>query len=185
MPESRRWYTERETFVAVAALIVSISAVAVGIYEASLQRHHDRAEVWPHVEIQLFYSDTGVTLSLENSGIGPAIVETMIVSVDSQPRRSWLDVLTAMNGGRPKTGFSYYSATQHALRSGERLDVVHEPRADLPDSVGRAMARTSIYVCYGSVFEQFWSVSVAHLGRSAISWTPVKHCPAQPDSTDF
>lgn len=41
MATERRWYAEPETFVAIAALTVSISAVVVGIYEASLQRHHD------------------------------------------------------------------------------------------------------------------------------------------------
>jgi hypothetical protein len=35
-PGRRRWYSEPETFIAVAALVVSISAVVVGVYEASL-----------------------------------------------------------------------------------------------------------------------------------------------------
>jgi len=33
MSDDRPWYREPETFIAVAALVVSISAVAVGIYE--------------------------------------------------------------------------------------------------------------------------------------------------------
>jgi hypothetical protein len=33
---------------------VSISAVVAGLYEASLQRAHDRAEVWPHLELETF-----------------------------------------------------------------------------------------------------------------------------------
>src|SRR5438552_4266118 len=51
MNGDRPWYREPETFIAVAALVVSVSPVAVGLYEAKLQRAHDRAEVWPHVEI--------------------------------------------------------------------------------------------------------------------------------------
>lgn len=47
MKGDRPWYREPETFIAVAALVVSVSAVAVGLYEAQLQRAHDRAEVWP------------------------------------------------------------------------------------------------------------------------------------------
>jgi hypothetical protein len=61
----RRWYTEPETFIAAAALVVSVSAVVVGLYETSLQRHHDRAEVWPHVEIATFTGDQGTTVTVE------------------------------------------------------------------------------------------------------------------------
>jgi hypothetical protein len=38
MTSQPRWYTELETFVAVAALIVSVTAVMVGIQEAAPQR---------------------------------------------------------------------------------------------------------------------------------------------------
>lgn len=54
MSDDRPWYREPETFIAIAALIVSVSAMVVGIYEAALQRAHDRAEVWPHVELDTF-----------------------------------------------------------------------------------------------------------------------------------
>ena len=47
MSEMRPWYTQPETFVAIAALIVSLSALGVGVYEASLQRSHDRAKDCP------------------------------------------------------------------------------------------------------------------------------------------
>src|SRR3954463_2920805 len=93
MNADRRWYTEPETFIAIAALVVSVSAVVVGLYEASLQRHHDRAEVWPHVEIQVFTKQTGAAIALENTGIGPAIIQSVVVTVDGRPQASWRDVL--------------------------------------------------------------------------------------------
>jgi hypothetical protein len=48
MNGDRRWYREPETFIAVTAFVENVSAVVVGLYEAHLQRAHDRAEVWPH-----------------------------------------------------------------------------------------------------------------------------------------
>lgn len=81
----RRWYTEPETFIAIAALIVGISAVAVGLYEASLQRYHDRAEVWPHLEIQVFTKQTGADIDLQTTGIGLAIVKSVTVTVEGKP----------------------------------------------------------------------------------------------------
>src|SRR2546425_6810638 len=67
MKGDRPWYREPETFIAVAALVVSISAVAIGLYEAQLQRAHDRAEVWPHVEISTFVTPKGASLFVENT----------------------------------------------------------------------------------------------------------------------
>src|SRR3982751_1653555 len=90
---STAWYRQPETFIAVAALVVSISAVVVGLYEASLQRAHDRAEVWPHLEISTFTSSSGASISLVNNGIGPAIIKSVVVTVDGKPQRVWHDVL--------------------------------------------------------------------------------------------
>ena len=80
MPDNRPWYREPESFIAIAALIVSLSAVVVGIYEARLQRAHDVAEVWPHVEITTFITPRGASLSLENTGLGPAIINSVVGS---------------------------------------------------------------------------------------------------------
>jgi len=70
-----------ETFIAIAALVVSVSALAVGVYEASLQRWHDVAEVWPHVELSTFISGNGATLVLGNPGLGPGIVRYVELKV--------------------------------------------------------------------------------------------------------
>jgi len=59
-----------------------------GLYEASLQRRHDRNEVWPHAEIQISTKQAGATLMLENTGIGPAVIQSIAVSVDGREVRS-------------------------------------------------------------------------------------------------
>src|SRR5205823_10620728 len=101
MSDDRRWYREPQSFIALTALVVSLSAVAVGIYEASLQRAHDRAEVWPHLELSTYAMPTGAELRLENSGIGPAIVHSIVVSVDGRPQHNWAEVVEAITGKHP------------------------------------------------------------------------------------
>ena len=82
----RPWYLEPETFVAVAALIVSFSALGVGVYEASLQRHHDRAEVWPNLELGTFTTgDEREGRWWTTRGWDPAVVEAIAVTVDDKP----------------------------------------------------------------------------------------------------
>ncbi|MFL5501553.1 MAG: hypothetical protein ACJ79Q_09995 [Gemmatimonadaceae bacterium] len=184
MNADRRWYAEPQTFIALAALIVSVSAVVVGLYEASLQRHHDRAEVWPHVEIQVFTKQTGAAIALENTGIGPAIIQSVVVTVDGRPQASWRDVLRTLNGVQP-VGFGNYSAVQHGLRPGERLTLLDLPVADLPANFWKSIARVGVRVCYASVFDEHWIVESKKLGDGPISWADIARCPPQADSADF
>ncbi len=179
----RRWYTEPETFIAVAALVVSLSAVVVGIYEASLQRHHDRAEVWPHLEIGLYTKPTAAIVTLENTGIGPGIVQSVIVTVDGHPQNTWRDALRTLDQREPG-GFNNLSALQHGMRPGERLDMLEVPATELPANFEAARVRIGVSVCYASVFDQYWIVETKQLGGTS-TWRAVNHCPAQTDSVDF
>src|ERR1700760_2203086 len=82
-----RWWANPEMLIALAALLTSVVAVVVGGYEAYLQRHHDRAEVWPHVEIGLWESPQGAAIQISNTGIGPARIESLDVIVDGKAMR--------------------------------------------------------------------------------------------------
>ena len=179
----RRWYTEPETFIALAALIVSVSAVVVGVYEASLQRHHDRAEVWPHTEIQVFTKQTGAEIVLENTGIGPAIVQSVTVTVNGHPQHNWTEVLRTLNGVQPSP-FGNYTAVQHGLRPGDRLSLLDIPVADAPRDFWKSIARVGLSVCYASVFDQHWIVESKAVGGQTI-WRDAERCPAQPAGADF
>lgn len=183
MTDSRRWYTEPETFIAVAALVVSISAVVVGVYEASLQRHHDMAEVWPHLEIGVFTNSKGANVILLSTGIGPAIVQSARVTVDGQLRHDWNAVLRTLNNREPGY-FENYSVVGHGLRPGDQVTMIGMSPGDQPANFWTAMARVGVQVCYRSVFDEFWIVESKSLGHG-ITWNQVANCPPQPDSTDF
>lgn len=179
----RRWYTEPESFIAIAALIVSVSAVVVGLYEASLQRHHDRAEVWPHVEIQIFTKQTGAEIVVENTGIGPAIIQSAVATIDGRVARNWSDVLQTLNGVEPSS-FGHYTIVQHGLRPGDRITVMDVPAGDLPRDFWKSIARAGFSVCYSSVFDQHWVVEVKKFGGPT-TWRDVSSCPTQLANTEF
>lgn len=179
--DDRPWYREPETFVAVAALIVSISAVAVGTYEAALQRRHDRAEVWPRLEIATFTSPKGASLSLQNNGLGPAIVHSIVVYVDGKPQRNWDAVLVAVAGAAHTDVVT--SAAGHAIRAGDTVELLGVLRSALPPSFWAAVGRVSLRVCYSDVFEDSWVVTDT-LGKTD-TWSEVGKCPPQPNGIDF
>ena len=183
MSTDRPWYREPETFIALAALVVSVSAVAIGLYEASLQRAHDRAEVWPRVEISTYVTQTGGELWLQNTGIGPALIKSVVVAVDGKRQRSWDEVLRTLYGREPPV-HSSSSTVEHALRAGDRTTMVGLAKADMPPGFWPWIARVSVRVCYSSVFNEYWTVGDDHLGGTS-KWREVSSCPPQAAGTDF
>jgi hypothetical protein len=182
MSVDRPWYREPETFIALAALVVSVTAVVVGVYEAALQRKHDVAEVWPHLEISTWISDRDATVRLDNTGLGPGIVNSVTVAVDGRPQRNWDEVLRAWYGREPPP-HSTATAVHHALRPGDHTILVGLPIQQLPPAFWASAHRITVRVCYASVFEQYWTITDT-LGTSS-SWELVDRCPVQPRGTDF
>jgi hypothetical protein len=183
MADDRPWYRQPDTFIALAALVVSISAVVVGIYEAALQRAHDRAEVWPHLEVSTFTAPSGALVTLTNSGIGPGIVKAVEVTVDAKPRRNWSEVVGALLG-RPVANFSVTTVFGTAIRAGDRVQILGLARDQMPAPFWSAIGRVGVRVCYASVFGEDWELTEAHLGGKSV-WSSVARCPDQPPDTDF
>jgi hypothetical protein len=182
MSEGRPWYREPESFVAVAALIVSLSALGVGLYEASLQRQHDRAEVWPHLEVGTFTSVDGAKVVVDNTGLGPAVVEAIAVTVDDKPAHGWHGVLQALVGDSTRN-VSNTSLFEHGVRPGDRVQLLGLPATSLPTPFWTQVGRVKIRICYRSVFDERWIVD-GRLG-TANRWTKVGDCPAQVRGDDF
>jgi hypothetical protein len=182
MSENRPWYLEPETFVAVAALIVSFSALGVGVYEASLQRTHDRAEVWPNLEVGTFTTGEGAKVIVDNTGLGPAIVESVAAMVDDTAKHTWRGVFRALLGDSARN-FGNTSLFDHGVRPGDRVELLTLPASSLPTPFWPQIGRVTLRVCYRSVFEERWMVE-ARLG-TANRRVKVTKCPAQVAGDDF
>jgi hypothetical protein len=185
MSEDRPWYREPESFIALAALVVSISAVAVGIYEASLQRAHDRAEVWPHVEVGTFTTPSDATVYIENTGVGPAVISSIVFTVDSQPRANWDDVVHTLLGKSAPDHFGRSTLLDHSLRAGEKVVVLDLALNSIPAGFWDYIGRVGVSLCYRSVFDQHWMMSDPRLGGGKITWKEVDGCPRQPETSAF
>ena len=182
MSENRKWYTEPESFVAIAALVVSLSALGVGVYEADLQRRHDRAEVWPHLEVELFVDDSGAKLLAENTGLGPAVVESIEVSFDGKAQHNWPEILHNLVADSLRS-YSNNTVYEHGIRPGDRVTMLGLSRGSLPSPFWGQMKRIVVTICYRSVFADRWIVRDT-LGV-ANHWNDASDCPAQVATADF
>lgn len=182
MTDNRPWYREPETFIALAALVVSLTAVVVGVYEASLQRAHDRAEVWPHLEIATWHNGDAALVRLQNTGLGPAVVKFIEVRVDGKPQPNWEEALRALYGHAPPS-YSSQTVVDHALRGGDRADLVSLAIKDVPRPFWPWINRVAVRVCYASVFDSYWMVADT-LGKFD-RWEETSGCPVQDQGTDL
>lgn len=163
--------------VGFAAILISVCAVAVGGYEAYLQRKHDRAQVWPHLELTLTSGPTGAELQVINAGIGPAVVRSVNVLVDGRPTAGWQDVFKSMLN-HPPGRYSTSTIRERVLRAGEQVTLVAVPTAELPPDLPARLGRIGIEVCYASVYGDVWKLVSRGLGGPT-EWSEGDQCPHQ------
>src|SRR5690242_9853410 len=84
----------REGLAAVIAALVGLLALVVSGYTAVLQRKQVAAQVWPHLEMMRYPDHHAFTVS--STGVGPARVKRVRVTVDGHPVPAWNDMLAAL-----------------------------------------------------------------------------------------
>jgi hypothetical protein len=169
--------------VALAALFVSVCAVAVSMYEAWLDRQQAKASVWPHVELTISISGRGATITVLNSGIGPASLDAVEVRVDGRPASGWPDVFARLLD-KPPDNFSVTSITGRVLRAGDEIAMLALPPDVLPGDIMARLPNIGVEICYRSVFDERWILRVPKLvGASA--WRTVSSCGAAADGGSF
>lgn len=168
---------------ALAAGIVSLSALTVSIYEAYLMREQQAASVLPIIDFWAAYStDHSYSLNLANKGLGPAFIKHITVDVDGAPARSWGEVTKFLTGRRVALSESALIGSVLAPgEAGEMLSINHEESGTL---VWRNAGRVVLGVCYCSVFGNCWTTTVEDLNTGKPVTIEAKVCPSS-DNTIF
>lgn len=75
-----------ETSVSFAALFISLCAFAVTIYQSYLTRKHNRLSVKPILTLDRFLDldERSFSVTLENFGVGPAVIDTFTMKYRGQ-----------------------------------------------------------------------------------------------------
>jgi hypothetical protein len=171
---------KRSLLAAITSGFVGALALATSAYNVYLQRVQIRAQVWPH--FTWAYSDAeGFSYSLDNAGVGPAIVKGVRVTVDGAPVRSWneafdrlrksdpaLDALLARSGSIHSTITSLVlgpGVTMHPLAF---LDVKGEDKQPLE----RMQKKVNVQLCYCSTLDECWTTG-------GFESQPVAACPME------
>ena len=180
--KARPFWRQPEWVITLVTVVTSVAALALGAYTAQLQRRHDSASVWPHLEFGITLAQQTSGMQVSNSGVGPAIVQSVAVSVDGRAVRSWPEVFKLVLDTSPPK-YSSASVSDRVIRAGETVNWFQLPTDILPPDIQARIARVAIEVCYASVYDEHWIVADAHAGQHSM-WRSVKQCPTSSRS-DF
>jgi hypothetical protein len=70
--------------IALSSAVVALCALGISLWQGYVSRRHSILSVQPHVELVITYTQSSMTVSLKNGGLGPAFIE----SVELGPRRA-------------------------------------------------------------------------------------------------
>jgi hypothetical protein len=185
-PKRRSWraiLSDPEMLMALSAVLISLcamvlSAVQVIIMreEQQIMREEQHMSVWPRVELSLStelpdpnvksFADSTIVrvkISLQNKGVGPALVGSIQAFVDDKPGPDFLEALNQVFPAR-SFGGSFYRITDRALLPGDSLHMAVFWVLDTEQGVRQRLNRLGIRICYCSVYKDCWSVTRAQFG---------------------
>ncbi|WKE64583.1 hypothetical protein PVT67_13015 [Gallaecimonas kandeliae] len=180
----KKWYQNPEMIVGLSALIVSLVAVFVGVYSASIDRAYARASVWPRLEIYRNYTqkkedgkEAGSLLQygVNNNGTGPAIIKYAKVTLDGKAVKNWADLMKAVAGNANQLNQSQINGrTLPAQQSITAFGTENQPF--IKAWFGNEAKRLTIDLCYCSIYDECWATDIANKPK------PIPACPSTADA---
>jgi hypothetical protein len=166
-----RWL---ELTIAITALVTSISSIVIAIQHGHTMEKLVQANSVPYLESGFSTATLEgaqiLSLDLLNRGVGPAHEESLRVTVDKKPVKSFRDLVMASLG--PNDGSKAYQAFEEShtlvrndvpkrfIPAGQDQPVFKVPRtpqnAQWWDALVKHKPRWSVGFCYCSVFDECW-----------------------------
>ncbi len=175
---------------AVIATLVGVCALCLSGYTAYMQRQQVRAAVWPILEYNTS-NEPEIRFTLDNKGVGPAIIRHVRVTVDGQPVVNWYEALQKLLGPG-KHSFSESTMTGHVLSAGESMNILvphnlngapltFDKSEPLWAEMNKDRERVAVEICYCSTLGECWTLrSDANTNNST---TETRTCPGPSAAT--
>lgn len=150
-----------DLIIALMALVIGIGTMIVYVYQARIMSKQQHASVWPFLEVSISQGQQGTYISVENKGVGPAIVKSTKIEIDSvtYQEKQLGEVIPKIVGKR--LAFHYTNVASRVMKSGEFVKLLHVEdlkEAALLDST-LMKHRVRLSICYCSIYDECWIVS--------------------------
>jgi hypothetical protein len=168
-----------EFLVAICALITSAMAVYMAWDQGSVMRAQQHGAVFPVLQVDGFADTDGRRTSLginvRNSGVGPALIESVEFFVDDQKTERFDAYLDALPAGYD---VSYQAISGRAMAPGEMVTAISMSwpnNAFDRGTIAQVQSDSeawSLQICYCSVFKRCWKTT--EIGQSRAQ--PTSRC---------
>jgi S-formylglutathione hydrolase FrmB len=154
--------------IAICAVIVAVSALAVSIWQAWLMRQYQVLSVKPHLDVSLSASQTNgnaFVVYFPNAGVGPAFIESIEVRLGNvkQSIQTENDIRTLIgllvNTNELKYSFQIVDENS-AISSGDRIDFLSVSASNDPSILTQlrsTLRKAEIEVRYSCLYGHSYS----------------------------
>jgi hypothetical protein len=170
--------TDPEMLVALSAVLIGVCALVVSVVQVRIMREEQHASVWPRVGVaQSYIQGKSLSVVVVNPGIGPAIIKSVSVSVDGQPRTSWSEVLNALVREDRSWNVGRSTISNRIIPAGEAVETVELFDSEAANQVYAELNRLNVEICYCSVYDRCWTVAADFSDGDPRSPQEVAACP--------
>ena len=156
-----------QTLMAISAIIVSLCALGVSVYQAKIMRETQKATVWPFIEILPSNTQEGSSLGIYNKGTGPALIKAVTVSHENQYFKNWDAVFDqALDDETVK--YTWSTVYGRVLAPNDVVNAIYLNREDAM-RVGAILGAFSFEICYCSVYDDCWTTNLSRQTKTAAS----------------
>lgn len=145
-----------ETKIALSVAVIALCALCVSMWQGYTSREHDRLSVKPHMVISFDYDDTGAGFTMSNGGVGPAIIRSFAVCVDSKPAKSWFDVGEIIGFQKPFPWFIRVPSPHTSWMPGEPKKIFLVSSSPAIQILKANHNRIVVSICYCSLYDECW-----------------------------
>lgn len=176
MSIQNKWFMQPEMLVGFSAIIVSLVAVGVSLYSASIDREFARASVWPRVIIYRSYNYSKDTeeeyfkYGVSNHGTGPAIIKYAKVSYLDKPAQTWSQLMID-NDIHQKPSITQSHISTAVLPANYTIEPLKVTAKDQVKALLEHNKDISITLCYCSVYNDCWVTDRENIPVSVKSCT--------------
>jgi hypothetical protein len=154
--------------IAVCALLVSGLATAASLWQSHVVAQQLGAQVWPYLSFNENYDSRSLELTVENDGLGPAVMRSVVASFDGRSQADVVALLRSIVGPHAKRPGGRLSITMTSsapgsvLRPGVSVTVVALRGDTLPAGAVARLKRLALSACYCSIEGDCWTVDSTH-----------------------
>lgn len=160
--KKRRKRIDPQKLLAISALIISVFTACIYIYQATIMSKQHQDSVWPYVYSGISLNEEqGLTISLYNKGIGPALVQSVIISQKDKTFNSWSELLEYLK----LKGIRFSCSGTAVLAASETQQIFQVADFEEASKLYKKLNAMDIKIIYCSIHEECWSLEANELKK--------------------